>query len=107
MQCASRFNPRNRCGFDRDNPESNGGPFAFIIREDRELSPEDTILEVFPELEDEIYFGVSDDEEGRQQVRAKLREILLKASSPTANGSFHPQGDTDRQGPPHGLRRCS
>lgn len=78
MQCASRSNPRNRCGFDRDNPESNGGPFAFIIREDRQLSAEDTILQAAPELEDELYFGVSDDEEGRQQVRDKLRAILLK-----------------------------
>ena len=82
MQCASRFNPRNRCGFDRDNPESNGGPFAFIIREDRQLSAEDTILQAVPELEDELYFGVSDDEEGRQQVRDKLRAILLKIVAP-------------------------
>lgn len=32
--CSRRTNPQAECGFDRDSPESNNGPFALIVRGD-------------------------------------------------------------------------
>lgn len=31
-QCARRSDSDAECGFDRDRPETNGGPFAFMQR---------------------------------------------------------------------------
>lgn len=33
-QCVRRHNPFAECGFDRDQPESNNGHFAFIKKVD-------------------------------------------------------------------------
>jgi hypothetical protein len=39
QQCEKRFNPEAECGFDRDQPESNDGCFALIIKRQVDVRP--------------------------------------------------------------------
>lgn len=37
QMCAKRFEPEAECGFDQEQPESNFGAFAFIVKGDPDV----------------------------------------------------------------------